>query len=233
MVVPVVRVQAVVQNRLVTSASKAARLLAVDLLAAGLVAGALTAASPAALGFQRTLDDAALARALDIARGSDARLGEFHARYVLEGSGPVRSVEIITPFRRAVMLAHRREAGTGPMPTIDELRALVEQQGAGLLVRTIISLDPRHTYVRTPDYSVALVRRTERIQPSVIERHALGPRGTVVPSLAIGGEAAMTGVQIDARFQRISISDPGCCRIVVADPDDETMLVRTVPNNLP
>ncbi len=196
------------------------------LLIVASVAGSPRPAAPV----PQTLDERALASALAVARGTEGDLERFHAAYRLGTREPVRSLEVVTPFRRAVTLAREHAGRTGQMPGIHGLRTLMSGEEGTLRVRAVVSLDPRHAYVRPPDYSIVLVRGTDRVRPAGLERRALGPTGAAVPSVAIGGAVAMTAIEIDAVFTAVSPRPPGCCRIVITDPDGAPVIAREIPD---
>lgn len=175
---------------------------------------------------------AALLQALETARQSPTALTRFHARYELQGGGAVESIAIVTPFRRAVLEAQRSTVTGKPLPTIDKLSEMVARHAAALDVRAVVKLEPLHTYLQPPDYSVVLLAGENRMLPAAVERTALGPRGLSIPATAVGEGVSMVSVKVEARFVDASVEEPGCCRVVIIDPDGDQLLTRTIPSDL-
>lgn len=174
-----------------------------------------------------------LRRALATARLSENERDRFHAQYKLGGGGRVESIEIVTPYRRAVQIAEMWLASGVPLATDDQLRAELARSERGLLVRAVVALKPLDTRLRPPPLAIVLITTTgDQIQATSVERIALGPRGIAIPPLAIGGGVSMTAVRIDARFPTIAGAN-GSVRVGILDPDGREMLVRPLPTSLP
>jgi hypothetical protein len=181
---------------------------------------------------QQSLDRTALLHARDITRESASLISDFHAQYQLEPGAAVRSLEVITPFRLAVLETERRRANGQPSPTVDDLQTAFPSHANQLMIRAVVALDPRHTYQAVPEYSIVLLRDDDRIAPVGVARTARAPNGVEIPPAAVGGMVSVTSVEVEAHFAGISLEQPGCCRAAVIDPDGTRLLIRQIPAGL-
>jgi hypothetical protein len=181
---------------------------------------------------QRPLDRGALIHARDITRESPDQRDDFHAQYQLEPGGAVRSLEILTPLRRAVLETERRAATGQPLPTLEDLQAVFPSDANNLVIRAVVALDPRHRYVTVPDHSILLLRDGERIAPVAVARTVYGPSGATVPPTAVGGGVSIASIEVEAHFQDVSLGSRGCCRLAVIDPAGTALLIRSIPSGL-
>jgi hypothetical protein len=181
---------------------------------------------------QEPLDRAALLHARDITRESASLISEFHAQYQLEPGGAVRSIEVITPFRLAVLETERRTANGQASPTVDDPQTAFPSHANQLMIRAVVALDPRHTYRMLPGYSVVLLRDEDRIVPVGVARTAHASNGVEIPPAAVGSDVSMSSVEVEAHFAGISLGKQGCCRVAVIDPDGTRLLIRQIPAGL-
>jgi hypothetical protein len=168
--------------------------------------------------------------AVETAHQRKAARAQFHEAYELDGGGRVESLTILTPFRRAVLTA-QSQAEQGTAPSISAISELIAREPYGLTVDAIIRLDPRHAYVRTPDYSLAVIDNDGWRFPVAVERTARDSRGLPIPAAAIGGRVSMRSVEVRAHFG-VTPGRSLCCRIAVLDADGRTVLVRAIPPRL-
>ena len=169
--------------------------------------------------------------ARDITRECASLISDFHAQYQLEPGGAVRSLEVITPFRLAVLETERRAANGQPSPTVDDLQTAFSHANQ-LMIRAVVALDPRHTHSTLPGYSIVMLRDEDRIASVGVARTARAPNGVEIPPAAVGGDVSMTSVEVEAHFAGVSLGQPGCCGVAVIDPDGTLLLIRQIPVGL-
>ena len=172
------------------------------------------------------------ARAAGATGQTDAVLSAFHARYQLDAGGAVRSLEIFTPFRLAVLEAQRRAAERGTVPSLGRLQRTIAAPDDQLTVRAVVTLHPLHTYVRPPAYTIVLVDGSQRRPADLTQRVALGPRGLPIPSVATGGEVSMAAVEIEATFSDVPRDERDAMLVAVFDPNGQPILIHALPPGL-
>jgi hypothetical protein len=212
--------------------------------AAAAMLAAVTTVSAGAI--ELTLDQRSIEQALYIAHSSiQADHFRFHADYRFTvAKAPVDFVEVVSPFRRLVLLAEtsfqqgrrmfgQREALAALQPDPDRVEVYVE-----------LTFHPHNTFVNIPEYGVELVpvgRAGAGIQPGTIDRlPRFGPRldassypfpypYPVAPRVPSGTEPLLGGTLI-ARFHGSTIDPQAMYEVVVKDGDKE--LGRTWRMNL-
>ncbi len=126
--------------------------------------------------------------ALGISR-DEARRAAFHERYVIRLGGPlVRSLEVVTEFRRAVLLAEERaRMGEAAWPTRRAAAALAPYRGR-LDIVLRLRFDPLNTYRAMPDVGVVIyppVEGESPLQPSTLRATPENFAGPVPPGTPI------------------------------------------------
>ena len=183
------------------------------------VFAAATVSVPAAPAPQ-SLDPAALDEALRIARTRrPAEYDRFNAPYIVVRGGPGQpTVEVITEFRRAVLLArHQVDLGNHTWSPTNLARAL--EKHAGLTtVQAQVWLPPNHLYVGTPTYRLDLYDVRNRAVPAVSEKRE------PIYSTLTGEGSALTGVTLETLYRDPVLRDPGCCLVVIVDPRGEPVV---------
>ena len=202
--------------------------------AAAMLAGMM--AFPAG-AIELALDRRAIEQALYLAHSSvQADHFRFHADYRFTvAKAPVDFVEVVSPFRRLVLLAEtsfrqgrrmfgQREALAALQPDPDRVEVYVE-----------LTFHPLNTLVSIPEYSVELEqlgRAGAGIQPGTIDRlPRFGPRldassypfpypYPVAPRVPTGTEPLLGGTLI-ARFQGSTIDPQAVYEVVVKEGDKE------------
>src|SRR5262245_3548901 len=131
-------------------------------------------------------------QALDLGRTRDAALFDsFNRGYELAASDPLERVEIITEFRRAVLLVRDKfTIGEFGMTERDLVRAMERFDGQVAFVAEI-RLHPLHTFSRPPPYEmyVATGPKTKPLAAAPMRRDPIFP-----PGLGVG--SAFTGVRL-------------------------------------
>jgi hypothetical protein len=188
------------------------------LAAAAFAIGA--AASP------QTLDSAALDEALRLSRTRrPADLDSFNSRYIVVPGGPGQpKVEVITEFRRAVLLGlEQADLGNYTWSPTNLARAVAKYEGL-TSVRAEVWLSPVHLYVGTPSYRMDLYDARHRIVMIVEEK-----RDPVFSAIAGAGEtSSMTGVTLETVYRDAALREPGCCLVLILDPKAQVVVEKPV-----
>lgn len=202
-------------------------------LAVLLVCGAMTVTE----AVQSRLTPRAIEEALALGQSAIERdRAAFHVPYRLTvGRPPVDFIEVITPFRRVVLLAEQlaragnrafsqRQALESPDIGVEEIELRVE-----------LTFHPLNTYVGVPPYEVTLSGGdSARIEPRTFDRTPrYGPRlegrpsvlsvpgGTFLP----GASEPILGGTVTARFDLRPLNPNGIYEVVVTENRQE--LART------
>jgi hypothetical protein len=152
--------------------------------------------------------------ALRLGRTSDQALYEaFNAGYQLAPAGPVSRAEVITEFRRAVMIV-REHANQGEygFTERDLERAIAPYRGLVTLVIDV-QLNPLNTFVKAPAYNLYIQTgaTTKPLAPRNFERTALFG----VPMASPG--SPLTGVRLSGTFSVADIENAAAPAVVVVD----------------
>jgi hypothetical protein len=144
-----------------------------------------------------------LTDALSLARTRDQALYDaFNAGYRLAASGDVDSVEIITEFRRAVLLARAHtDRGDYSFTAQNLATELAPFRGTVSVIATI-RLNPLNTYIQPP--SDDLYIRTGPASPPLAPRDF--KREPVYPPGFSRSGSAMSGVRLEATFSTADIA---------------------------
>ena len=108
-----------------------------------------------------------------------AQYDAFHAGYVLSPSGEVERVEVITEFRRAVLIVRQHaEMGEYSFNENNLARALVPYRGL-VTFTAQLRLHPLHNYATPPGYEMYVQTgpTTKPIAPSSFKREPVYPPG--------------------------------------------------------
>jgi hypothetical protein len=146
----------------------------------------------------------------------DALYASFNKSYSLPPSGTIDSVEIVTEFRRAVLIARDQyQQGHIGFDANDLTKALEPFKG---LVTFIVQvrLNPLNTFIKQPPYDlyVATGPRSPPIAPKTLKREPVFPPGSNSPVLA---------VRLEASFPRAEIERADAPFLIVTDEKGETL----------
>lgn len=162
--------------------------------AAGRIAAAclavLAAGPPAAAPIEIGLDRAAIAEAVRLGRsGGRTAHSTFHAAYRIALNDPiVRHLEVVTEFRRVVLLTEEREgAGDASWDVAQAMAAARSFRGRVELV-VQLQFGPQNTYRSMPAYGLVLYDR--------VEGAAQQPLDALLTPAYVGGQPAPTGTPI-------------------------------------
>lgn len=152
--------------------------------------------------------------ALNLGRTHDQALYDaFNAGYRLATSGEVEIVEVITEFRRAVLIV-REHADQGEYSFNENnlTRALAPYRGLVTFVAQV-RLHPQNIYPKPPPYVMYV--RTGASSPALADR-ALKRMAVYPPGLAAPG-ASMSAVRLEATVPRDDISNASDPALVIVD----------------
>ena len=192
---------------------------AIAITVAAMYFGIASAAAP------QTLDVAALDEALRIARSRrPADIDNFSAPYVAVRGGPGQpSVEVITEFRRAVLLAKRQVDQGNHTWSPRNLSEAVAKYAGLTTVHAEIWLSPLHMFVTTPSYRLDLFTAAHRVVASVDEK-----REGIYSSLTSAEQPTLAGVTLESSYRAEALKEPGCCLVLIVDPQGETVVKQQV-----
>jgi hypothetical protein len=196
---------------------------AVQMGAAWIAAVYLTVGTAA--DFQ-TLELSALDEALRIARTRrPAELDTFTAPYLIVRGGPGQpSVEVITEFRRAVILARQQvDAGNYTWSPTNLSKALAKYSGL-TVIRAEVWLPPVHMFVSTPAYRMDLFYASHRMVASIEEK-----REPIYSTLLSETTPSLAGVSLEWTYRAEVVKEQGCCVLVLVDSKGETVVKQQIP----
>jgi hypothetical protein len=152
-------------------------------------------------------------QALDLGRTNDDALFEaFNRGYELAGGEGVDRAEIITEFRRAVLLVRERyNLGEFGWTERDLAKAMVPYEGMVTFVAEA-KLHPLHTYAKVPPYElyVATGPRTKPLASKTVRRDPVYPVG-------LGFGSSFIGVRLEASVPRAEVEAAPDPMLVVTD----------------
>lgn len=143
--------------------------------------------------------------ALNLGRTHDQALYDaFNAGYRLTPSGIVDSVEVITEFRRAVLIVREHALqGEYSFTANDLASALAPFRGTVTFIAQV-RLHPLNTYAAPPAYDlyVRTGLQTKPVAAPAIKRDPVYPPGSMGPG---SSGSSMTAVRLEASFARADI----------------------------
>jgi hypothetical protein len=152
--------------------------------------------------------------ALRLGRTSDQALYDaFNAGYQLAASGPVSKAEVITEFRRAVLIV-REHANQGEYGfTARDLEHAIAPYRGLVTIVIEIRLNPLNTFIKAPPYSLYIQTgpSTKPLAPRNFERTSLFG----VPMASPG--SPITGLRLSGTFSVADIESAPSPTIVVID----------------
>lgn len=191
--------------------------------------GVLLTAAAFAVGASagpQTLDSTALDEALRLSRTRrPADLDTFNSRYIVVTGGPGQpKVEVITEFRRAVLLGlEQTNLGNYTWSPTNLARAVAKYEGL-TSVRAEVWLSPAHLYVGTPAYRMDVYDARNRTVMPVEEK-----RDPIFSAVTGAGEtSSMTGVTLETIYRDAALRDPGCCLVTIVDPKGGAVVQKQV-----
>ncbi|HWK10498.1 MAG TPA: hypothetical protein VNR64_10630 [Vicinamibacterales bacterium] len=158
--------------------------------------------------------------ALRLGRTSDQDLyNAFNAGYQLAPSGSVSKAEVITEFRRAVLIVrdHANQGEYG-FTERDLEHAIAHYRGLVTLIIEV-RLNPLNTYIKAPAYSLYIESgpASKPIAPRSFERTAAF--GVPMPSPG----TPLTGVRLEGTFSVADITSAPAPTVVVVDDKGDVL----------
>ena len=152
-------------------------------------------------------------QALDLGRTrDDTMFAAFNRGYELAVADPIERAEIITEFRRAVLIVRDQyNVGDFGLTERDLVKAMTPYDGQVAFVAEV-RLNPMHTYPKPPSYElyVATGPGTKPLGAKSVKRDAVYP-----PGLGIG--TSFLGVRLEGAFSRADIEKASAPMLTVTD----------------
>jgi hypothetical protein len=190
--------------------------------------------TPGAVELRLGLPD--IERALAIGTNRSERERErFHATYrVRLGTPPLDSLDVVTPFRRIVLMAEETTRAGNRVGQREAL-ALLERTRDDLELRVELTFHPLNTYVGVPAYEVELRGGEDvSIKPRQIDRvPRFGPRVAGIPGnstlggavVSRGGEPVLGGTVV-ATFDPSTLDWRGSYTVSIVEAGKELASTR-------
>jgi hypothetical protein len=201
------------------------------LLVAALFAGA------AVSGFEPTITPRLIDEAVGIGESRiDSVRTRFHQLYRLQvGRPPIDYIDLVTPYRRVVLLTEERTALGIRGYTQREATAALGSRSGVVELRVEMTFHPQNAFVGVPDYDVELVPSPPtspptRLMPGNVERTPrFGARVETAPQPAPagatpnrpGGGSPLVGGTIVAAFPIARLNTAGAYEVVVSEKGKE------------
>jgi hypothetical protein len=174
-----------------------------------LVATTLLFAQASIAAVTEVMTDRDIAQALNLANGSDATRGLFHAPYYVAVDNPlIEHVEIITEFRRFVLAAEDQlKAGNWMMarggfdPKGRTLRDLLRPLAGQVSIRARLRFHPLNNYVTLPAFDILLG------DPTLLALNSLRTPHITPASGEPGTRDVINGATIEVFYNAPTIDD--------------------------
>ena len=192
------------------------------------------------LGFETVLTPRHLDEALSIGQSRiESVHTRFHQPYRLQvARPPFDYVDVVTPFRRVVLLTEERtNLGIRGFTTREAAAALGAQAGV-VEIRVEMTFHPQNVFIGVPGYEVELATTSipGRLKPAEVTRlPRFGPRieGAslpapvgAAPNQRGGGSMPLTGGTIVATFPAATLTATGIYDVVVSEMGKELARAR-------
>jgi hypothetical protein len=152
-------------------------------------------------------------QALDLGRTrDDALFDAFNSGYLLPVSGQLDRAEVITAFRRAVLLVRDKyNLGEFGWTERDLAKAMTPYEGQVAFVAEV-RLNPLHTYPHPPAYElyVATGPKTKPLAAKPLKRDPVYPAG-------LGFGSSFIGVRLEGTFTRADVEAASEPMLTVTD----------------
>ncbi len=149
----------------------------------------------------------------DLGRSHDTALWDaFNRGYELTPADPIDRAEVVTEFRRAVLLVHE-ESVKGAFRLTDQDVATAMAPFAGMVSFVVqVRMHPMNTYTRPPLYDLYIQTgaASKPLAAKPLKRDPVYPPGH-------GPGAAMTAFRLDGTFARADIESASAPVLVVVD----------------
>jgi hypothetical protein len=200
----------------------------------------------AVLGFETALTPRQLDEAISIGQSRiESVHARFHQPYRLQvARPPFDYIDVVTPFRRVVVLTEERTSLGIRGFTTREAGDALGSQGSVIELRVEMTFHPQNVFIGVPGYDVELATPStpERLKPTeVIRLPRFGPRiegasfappGGAAPNQRGGGTLPLSGGTIVATFPVGALNAAGVYDIVVSEMGKELARARVVLSGL-
>lgn len=152
--------------------------------------------------------------ALNLGRTHDQALYDaFSAGYRLTPTGVVDSAEVITEFRRAVLIVREHALQGEYSFTANDLGSALTPYRGTVSFIVQARLHPLNTYAAPPGYDLYIRTgpQTKPVAAPSIKRDPIYPPGSMGPG------NAMTGIRLEASFPRADIADAAEPMLIMND----------------
>jgi ABC-type Fe3+-hydroxamate transport system substrate-binding protein len=169
----------------------------------GALIAALTLPQIAATGIQLNLSRTDIEAALKVVRGPETQRRQFHAAYQIPVNDAfVETIEIVTPYRRVVLLAEQRiAAGEWAFGLSSRwAEAALRPWKDTVAVRARIRFHPQNVYPHVPEIDVTMGAGPDLLVPL---HTATDPR--YAPGNYVAGAAPLIGADAEADFDAARI----------------------------
>ena len=200
---------------------------------------AVLLAGSAAAGFEQALDPRSIDEAVAVGRARiEAVRARFHQPYRIPiGQAPVDYIDIVTPFRRVVLLAEGRAQVGDRLFGQREAIAALGDRAALVEVLVEMTFHPLNVFVGVPAYDVELATASpagqiEPLQISRIPRFGARVEGVPAPSPFPGAanvpglSQPLAGGTISAGFGAGTLNPNGVYDVVVREQGTELARAR-------
>lgn len=168
----------------------------------------------AVLAVAMHLSDGDVMRAIALARASDAERARFHAAYTaVVRDATVDRIELITEFRRAVLLAEERHRLGDRMFGVKQIGELLQPWRGRINVRAELRFHPQNAYVRVPDYEFVLGGPGSDALSGITARQ---PIYQLAPPRGAPASAPILGAYVETGFEAAALpSQPTLVRLML------------------
>jgi hypothetical protein len=202
---------------------------------------AILLAGAAVLGFEATITPRLVNEAVLLGESRiDSARTRFHQPYRLQvARAPIDYIDVVTPFRRIVLLTEERtRLGIRGFTQHDATAALADHAGI-VELHVEMTFHPQNVFVGVPEYDVELVAASPpaaRLTPQSVSRiprfgaridaAPLSSPSGAPPNQPGGGGMPLTGGTIVAAFPVGSVNGTGVYDVVVSDAGKELARAR-------
>jgi hypothetical protein len=141
-------------------------------------------------------------RALSIARSREPERAQFHAPYIQSVNHPiVQSAEIVSEYRRAVLIVEERERKGDRMfgYSVTHAQKALGPWKQRLAIKVRLRFHPQNNYVEVPDVEIRLVDN-ERALIGVLKEPVLS-----LPSPVAGDRLPILGAIVEGVFDAVTV----------------------------
>jgi hypothetical protein len=163
---------------------------------------ALFVGLPGAGGIEVPLGQDGIERALVVGRAFDAERARFHRPYLITiGDATVEQIEIITEFRRVVLMTEDRSRRGDHLFRLRQAEEALGPWRGRLTIVTRLRFHPQNAYVAAPLFEIAI--GPPPLSPLDVRRNTLF--ASPIPHQRSRTSLPLTGAVVEADFEAASI----------------------------